>query len=92
LKKKRGNLRIIITRPSLVSCCYKEPFAGWIDTLSAFGTTAFPMTLALQTNHYLGLKDNPTLCGVPADVVSNGILVATVYAARTPEPEFNVIH
>ena len=29
---------------------------------------------------------------VPADVCSNGVLVAACYAARTPEPEFNIIH
>jgi hypothetical protein len=29
---------------------------------------------------------------IPADIVSNSILVSTAYAAITPTPEFNIFH
>ena len=35
LRKHRGNIRLSISRPAMVSCCDAFPFPGWIDSLAA---------------------------------------------------------
>lgn len=32
------------------------------------------------------------MTGIPGDVVSNGVLIASVFAAKTPEPMLSVTH
>ena len=91
IQKHRGNIRTIITRPSGVVATLKDPFGGWIDSVAAVGMIGFPMMMSLASSYYLGPTEG-SLMMVPADVCSNGVLVAACYAARTPEPEFNIIH
>ena len=37
VKKLRGNLPVTILRPSIIVCCYDDPFMGWIDSPAASG-------------------------------------------------------
>ena len=47
LKKKHGNVRISIVRPSIVISAYEEPMIGWCESLSAMGGLVFAFTLGL---------------------------------------------
>jgi len=62
---------------------------GWTDTVSAGGAVGFPMALGLSRKFHI---NNVKIDFIPADIVSNSILASTVWAAKTPTPEFNVFH
>ena len=79
IKKYRGNLPVVISRPSIVQGCYREPFAGWTDTISASG---FQILMTLNgMYHFIRGSNNVVLDVVPCDFVSNSILVQTAYTA-----------
>jgi hypothetical protein len=35
IMKKRGNLKVTIVRPTIITSSYEEPVQGWTDTLAA---------------------------------------------------------
>lgn len=78
LKKHRGNLPLVIIRPSIIGAAVEEPFPGWVDSISA--ATAVYLTGSLGI-----LKD---LCGridiigdqIPVDYCSHLIIAATADA------------
>ena len=37
LAKRRGNLNLVISRPTIVAGALKDPFPGWTDTIAAAG-------------------------------------------------------
>ena len=37
IKKRRGNLPVVIVRPSIIQGNYSDPFMGWTDTIAASG-------------------------------------------------------
>jgi hypothetical protein len=82
----------MVVRSSTVLAAYKEPFAGWNDSTSGFAILFAPIAMSIRQYFPLGSPQVDSLAYVPADYCSNGILVATAFAARTPEPEFNLIH
>jgi hypothetical protein len=89
LERYRGNLKIVINRPSGIIHCTAEPIPGWIDTVSAVGSVAFPVGMGFETNTFLpdGLVDF-----IPGDYVSNAILATTAYVATQPESSFLIYH
>jgi hypothetical protein len=90
LMKNRGNIKVVIWRPSIITSAYKQPFPGWTDSASAAGG------LTLLTGY--GLLKNINGDGlapfdiVPVDYVSNGILIATAYADMHEEEDFAGIY
>jgi fatty acyl-CoA reductase len=47
LKKRHGNIKLSIIRPSIVISSYKEPVVGWTETLSAMGGLLFAVLVGL---------------------------------------------
>jgi len=47
IKKKHGNLKTMIIRPSIVFSSEKEPVIGWTESISAMGGVMFAVTLGL---------------------------------------------
>ena len=78
IARYRGNLRTVISRPSMVTGAYKEPLIGWTDTVSAAGIVVFPAMTGLQRNIFM---HDISLCTVPVDLVSNGIIASSAAAA-----------
>jgi alcohol-forming fatty acyl-CoA reductase len=37
LMQTRGHVNLVIFRPSIIACAYRQPFRAWTDTLSAAG-------------------------------------------------------
>ena len=72
LERHRGNLRLIINRPSVIISSCKEPFPGWCDSIAAAGAFAFPAALGIVQNFYL---PNSPIDYIPVDICSNQILV-----------------
>ena len=42
IERYRGNLRVLINRPSYITHCSNEPLPGWVDTISAIAAVAYP--------------------------------------------------
>lgn len=80
LKKRRGNLKIAIVRPSIVISALDEPLVGWTETISALGGVLFATMLGLI--NFLHCNEKQVIDLVPVDYVSNLILAGTAYTAR----------
>jgi len=90
LKKKHGNVRVTIVRPSIVISCQEEPMVGWTETLSAAGGLTYTVSIGLAK--YMQMIKSTIIDIVPCDFVSNMIICVSVYAAQQPEGYFNVSH
>jgi fatty acyl-CoA reductase len=89
LEKYRGSIRVVVARPTMITSCYKEPLPGWIDTITAVGGVGYPFGMGLARTVYL---PNSTLDFIPADLVSNSILVSIAYSASLFRAEFLIYH
>jgi fatty acyl-CoA reductase len=78
LERYRGNIRLVINRPSIIIGCCREPIIGWCDSVAAAGVVIFPSAMGISSNYHV--KDVKTDL-IPADIVTNSILVTTAYAA-----------
>ncbi|XP_057538663.1 fatty acyl-CoA reductase 3-like isoform X1 [Amaranthus tricolor] len=72
--KLRGNLPVVILRPTIVCSTFKEPFPGWVEgcrTIDSVTTTYGKGRLTLF------LADNSTVLDlIPADMFVNSMIVA----------------
>lgn len=79
LRDKRGHLRTVIHRPSIIAACDKQPFPGWTDSISAAGGLS-----VLGGTGLLKLIPSPgknVFDVIPADIVSNSVLVCCAHNA-----------
>lgn len=77
LKKHRGNVPLLILRPSIIITSYKEPYQGWTDSMAAAG----PLTMMIAagiTKYLVGNNFNRADL-IPVDIVSNAIIVGTAF-------------
>mmetsp|Transcript_6857 Transcript_6857/g.12463 ORF Transcript_6857/g.12463 Transcript_6857/m.12463 type:complete len:1134 (-) Transcript_6857:48-3449(-) len=85
LAKLKGNVPLIIHRPTIIGGAWSEPFPGWVDSVSAAG--AFYLSAGLGLLRYgIGNYDN---IGdqIPVDFVANSIIVAAArFAHRQDVP------
>lgn len=88
LLRRRGNVPVVVMRPSIVACAYNEPVRGWIDNLNAAG--AYYLMGSMGALRYVYGKANNVGDMVPVDFVSNSMIVAAMYYANTPEMQ--VVH
>lgn len=49
-------LKVVITRPSIILSCTKEPFVGWIENLSAGAVVAFPFLMGMAKSLFMPHK------------------------------------
>lgn len=72
--KNRGDMPVVIVRPSIVGCSYTEPVPGWVDVISAAGAVYTAMGMGVLKF----LPGSPKNIGdvIPVDYVANSILVA----------------
>lgn len=89
LERYRGNLRVVINRPTMVYNCCREPIPGWFDQVGALGMVSFPVGMGFTRSVFL---PNVVLDFIPGDICSNSILVSTAYVALLPKPDFRIFH
>jgi hypothetical protein len=77
LDRYRGNIHLVINRPSIIINCAREPLVGWCDSIAAAGSVVFPSGMGITANFHVP-NFHPDL--IPADIVSNQILVTTAYS------------
>mmetsp|Transcript_2448 Transcript_2448/g.3744 ORF Transcript_2448/g.3744 Transcript_2448/m.3744 type:complete len:99 (-) Transcript_2448:714-1010(-) len=78
----------MIWRPSIIACSMTDPFPGWIDTATAAG--GFLLVGGLGAYKYFEGKGKNCLDLIPADIVSNGCLVATAHAGLERKKRFHI--
>lgn len=75
LAKNKGDLPVVLFRPSIIASSMEQPFPGWTDSLAAAGGLTLMCGMGLIP--YINAAGNNNFDLIPADVVSNGILIAT---------------
>ncbi|MBC7546053.1 MAG: SDR family oxidoreductase [Candidatus Sericytochromatia bacterium] len=81
LAERRGNVPLVIVRPSIISACWQYPFPGWIDSRAAFA--GFVSLYAMGYLRVIAGDPRNRLDIVPCDEVAQRIL----QAAFEPLPE-----
>ncbi|KAL9266537.1 Alcohol-forming fatty acyl-CoA reductase-like protein [Drosera capensis] len=79
----KGNLPVVILRPTIITSTYKEPIPGWIEGLRMMD----PILVAYGkgTLNYCFCKGGCFIDLIPADMVVNSMIVAAiVHANRHP--------
>lgn len=78
----KGNLSVVIIRPTIVTSTFKEPFSGWVEGIRTIDSLAVGYGKGKLTC-FLG-DINAIVDAVPADMVVNAIIVAIVAHAKQP--------
>ncbi|KAK2975148.1 hypothetical protein RJ640_010828 [Escallonia rubra] len=84
----RGQVPVVIIRPSIVESTYREPFAGWMEGNRMMD----PVIMLYGKGHISGFLANPNLVldVVPVDMVVNATLAAIAKHGAAENPELNV--
>lgn len=88
LQKCRGNIRLSISRPAIVTACSKYPFVGWTDSIAAAGSIVYQVGMGITKRDY-NREDVPGSF-IPCDFAVNAILVATAHSITLPEPQLTI--
>jgi 1-acyl-sn-glycerol-3-phosphate acyltransferase len=75
LVKYRGEVPLVVVRPSIVGSSYSEPLPGWVDVISAAG--AVYVAMGMGVIKFLEGANTNVGDVIPVDYVSNAIIVAS---------------
>jgi len=89
MEKRRGNVPLMIVRPSIIGSSWRDPVPGWVDCISAAGAVYVAVGLGLL-KMIPGQMDNVSDV-IPADYVTNAILGSLASIAGRYK-EFGIIH
>ncbi|XP_067131275.1 putative fatty acyl-CoA reductase CG5065 [Centruroides vittatus] len=89
LNNNYRDLPLVIVRPSIVSCCWKEPLPGWNDSWN--GANAFVIAITKGIGINILVNENKICDIVPADIVINVLLSAAWRKALTPHESSEAI-
>ncbi|EYU39978.1 hypothetical protein MIMGU_mgv1a020686mg [Erythranthe guttata] len=84
----RGDIPVVIIRPSIIESTYTEPFPGWIEGNKVMD----PLILFYGKGHLTGFlgDDDGVLDVVPADMVVNATLAAMAKHGTSAKPGCNI--
>ncbi|XP_010520001.1 PREDICTED: fatty acyl-CoA reductase 2-like [Tarenaya hassleriana] len=84
----RGDVPVVIIRPSVIESTYRDPFPGWMEGNRMMD----PIVLCYGKGQLTGFLVDPkgVLDVVPADMVVNATLAAIAKHGMDQEPEINV--
>ncbi|KAF5187516.1 Fatty acyl-coa reductase [Thalictrum thalictroides] len=90
IENQRGDVPVVILRPSVIESTYKEPISGWIEGIRMMD----PLTVAYAKGLLTGfpVDGKAAIDIVPADMVVNAILAATVKHAAKKKQGLSVYH
>lgn len=83
-----GDLKVCICRPTIIGGAWKEPFPGWVDSISAAG--AFYLSAGLGLLKIAIGNENNIGDQVPVDIVSNTVIVCGALFCKSQSP--SVVH
>lgn len=84
----KGNIPLVIVRPTIVTSTYKEPFPGWVEGIRTIDSLAVNYAKG-RLPFFLGDPETVTDV-IPADMVVNAMIVAM--AAHADQPGDQVIY
>lgn len=89
LAKNKGDVPLVIVRPTIIGGALREPVKGWVDAATAAGS----LFLACGMGAIWFMPGKATTIGdeIPVDHVCNLILAAAHTAVRQP-PTFDIMH
>ncbi|KAK6126837.1 hypothetical protein DH2020_039398 [Rehmannia glutinosa] len=84
----RGDIPIVVIRPSVIESTYKEPFPGWMEGNRMMD----PIILQYGKGQLTGFLVDPdgVLDVVPADMVVNATLAAMAKHGSAGKPEYSI--
>ncbi|EYU20678.1 hypothetical protein ABFS82_11G002000 [Erythranthe guttata] len=84
----RGEVPVVVIRPSVIESTYKEPFPGWMEGNRMMD----PIILQYGKGQLTGFLVDPNgvLDVVPADMVVNATLAAMAKHGEAGKPEYNI--
>ncbi|KAD3337127.1 hypothetical protein R6Q59_027791 [Mikania micrantha] len=90
IDKMRGDIPVVIIRPSVIESTYKEPFPGWMEGNRMMD----PIVLYYGKGQLSGFLVDPNgvLDVVPADMVVNAIMAAMAKHAASGKTKENYIY
>ncbi|WRX23895.1 Fatty acyl-coenzyme A reductase [Theobroma cacao] len=90
INNMRGEIPVVIIRPSVIESTCKEPFPGWMEGNRMMD----PIVLCYGKGQLTGFLVDPNgvLDVVPADMVVNATLAAIARHGVTPKPDINIYH
>ncbi|XP_047938213.1 fatty acyl-CoA reductase 2, chloroplastic-like isoform X2 [Salvia hispanica] len=90
IHETRGDIPVLIIRPSVIESCYREPYPGWIQGNRMFD----PIIISYgkgQLPAFLGKPDTP-MDVIPLDMAVNTTIAAIAKHGKMHKPEINVYH
>ncbi|XP_062018289.1 fatty acyl-CoA reductase 3 [Rosa rugosa] len=78
----RGNLPVVIVRPTIITSTYKEPFPGWVEGIRTIDSVAVGYGKGKLTFFLCDVEAIVDI--VPADMVVNAIIAAMAAHANEP--------
>ncbi|KAF7805696.1 Fatty acyl-CoA reductase 3 [Senna tora] len=90
LEDLKGNLPVVIVRPTIVTSTYKEPFPGWAEGVRTIDSLAVAYGKGKLTC-FLGDLKSLVDVQIPADMVVNAMLVAMVGHAKEGN-DYSIYH
>ncbi|WRX25521.1 Fatty acyl-coenzyme A reductase, partial [Theobroma cacao] len=90
INNMRGEIPVLIIRPSVIESTCKEPFPGWMEGNRMMD----PLVLCYGKGQLTGFLADPNgvLDVVPADMVVNATLAAIARHGMTPKPDISIYH
>ncbi|XVE75779.1 hypothetical protein DITRI_Ditri12bG0120000 [Diplodiscus trichospermus] len=90
INNMRGEIPVVIIRPSVIESTCKEPFPGWMEGNRMMD----PVVLCYGKGQLTGFLVDPNgvLDVVPADMVVNATLAAIARHGMTTKPDINIYH
>ncbi|XP_020204094.1 fatty acyl-CoA reductase 3-like isoform X1 [Cajanus cajan] len=86
----KGNINVVIVRPTIITSTYKEPFPGWIEGLRTIDSIIVAYGKGKLTSFLVDLK--AIFDVIPADMVVNAMIVAMVAHAKEPSLSDIIYH
>ena len=80
ISQEKGSLSLAIVRPTIIGASYNEPFAGWVDAVTALTGVYFYFGLGITKELYANPKI--VLDVVAVDICANMTIAAGVYQAN----------
>jgi len=80
LKRDRGNMSLVIVRPTIIGASYQEPFPGWVDAVTALTGLYFYVGLGITKE--IIAKPHTVLDVVAVDLCANMIIAAGAFQAN----------
>ncbi|XP_027908879.1 fatty acyl-CoA reductase 3-like [Vigna unguiculata] len=85
VEQLKGNLSVVIIRPTIVTSTFKEPFPGWAEGVRTIDSLAVAYGKGKLTCFLGDLR--AIVDAIPADMVVNAILVAMLAHAKHPSDD-----